>query len=76
MAAVTRIEGHQTQKKLEELFVKWRGFDTTWCTWVFEANLQADVSAFVDLFMDLFLDLSAKVSQTDLKPRERERERE
>jgi hypothetical protein len=45
MTAVTRIEGHQTQKKLEELFVKWRGFDTTWCTWVFEANLQADVSA-------------------------------
>jgi hypothetical protein len=32
MTAVTRIEGHQTHKKQKELFVKWRSFDTTWCT--------------------------------------------
>ncbi len=45
MTAVTRIEGHRTHKKQKELFVRERGFETTWCTWVFEANLQADVSA-------------------------------
>ena len=37
---VERIEGHRTHKIQRELFVKWLGFDTTWCTWVLESSLR------------------------------------
>jgi hypothetical protein len=47
---VDRIEGHRTNKQQRELFVKWRGFDTTWCTWARESSLRAEVPELVDLY--------------------------
>jgi hypothetical protein len=40
---VERIEGHRAHKNQRELFVKWLGFDTTWCTWVRESSLREEV---------------------------------
>ena len=47
---VERIQGHRTHKQQRELFVKWRGFDTTWCTWVRESSLRTEVPQLVDLY--------------------------
>ena len=44
---VDRIEGHRTYKGRSELLVRWKGYDTTWDTWVLETNLRADVPGIV-----------------------------
>jgi hypothetical protein len=40
---VESIERHRTHNQQHELFVKWLGFDTTWCTWVRESSLREEV---------------------------------
>ena len=40
---VDRIEGHRTYKGRSELLVRWKGYDTTWDTWVLETTLREDV---------------------------------
>ena len=44
---VDRIEGHRTYKGRSELLVRWKGYDTTWDTWVLETNLRDDVPGIV-----------------------------
>ena len=47
---VESIEGHRTHNQQREVFVKWLGFDTTWCTWVRESSLREEVPKLKDLY--------------------------
>lgn len=40
---VAGFEGHRTVKGHRELFVRWKGFDSTWSSWQREAELKQDV---------------------------------
>ena len=44
---VDRFEGHRTYKGRSELLVRWKGYDTTWDSWVLEDALRQDVPGLV-----------------------------
>ena len=47
---VSSIDGHRKAARGWDLFVRWKGFDSTWGTWVSEATMRQDVPTLVEAY--------------------------